>query len=334
MTMTNRVFVLRERPDPDITDGTLELVERDVPEPAEGEVLVRNTWLSLDPTNRTWMGPQATYLPAIPLGDPMRGLTVGRVVKSRFEGVADGSLVSGLGGFADYGVIPAKDVSPVPEGLDPRAALSVLGHIGLTAYFGLTEIGRPEAGDTVLVSAAAGATGSLVGQIAKLLGCRVVGTAGTDEKCTWLTDELGFDAAINYKTTKNLTLAIRAACPERVDVFFDNVGGEVLDAALANLAMKARVVICGGISQYNAEKVQGPSNYLALILYRARMEGFVVIDYASRAGEALMALVPWLQQGKLKQRYHVVDGLENADAALRLLFDGGNRGKLLVKIAD
>ena len=334
MTMTNRVFLLEERPDPEITERTLRMVERDVPEPAEGEVLVRNTWLSLDPTNRSWMNAQATYLPAIPLGEPMRGLTVGRVVKSRFDGVAEGSLVSGLGGFSDYGVMSGKGASSVPEGLDPRAALSVLGHIGLTAYFGLMEIGRPEEGNTVLVSAAAGATGSLVGQIAKLSGCRVVGTAGSDEKCRWLTEELGFDAAINYKTTEDLSAAVREACPRRVDVFFDNVGGAILDAGLANLAMKARVVVCGGISQYNAPKVQGPSNYLALIVCRARMEGFVVLDYASRAGEALTALVPWLQQGKLKQRYHVVEGLENAHSALRLLFDGGNQGKLLVKIAD
>lgn len=334
MNDTNRVFLLAKRPDPLITDETLELAERDIPEPGDGEILVRNTWLSLDPTNRGWMNEQATYLPPIPLGDPMRGITIGRVVKSRFEGLAEGTVVSAMGGFADYAVVRGATATPVPPGVDPRAALSVLGHIGLTAYFGLMDIGKPKEGDTVLVSAAAGATGSLVGQIAKLSGCRVVGTAGSDEKCAWLTEELGFDAAINYKTTEDLTQAVRAACPSRVNVFFDNVGGEILDAALANLAMRGRVVVCGAISQYNSDVVQGPSNYLALIVQRARMEGFVILDYLPRAGEALASLVPWLQSGDLKQRYHVVEGLENAPSALQLLFTGGNKGKLLLKIAE
>ncbi|MCB9594861.1 MAG: NADP-dependent oxidoreductase [Sandaracinaceae bacterium] len=329
---TNRVFLLEKRPDPDITDETLRLEERPVPEPADGEVLVRNTWLSLDPTNRSWMNAQATYLPPIPLGHVMRGITAGRVVASRFEGLEEGALVSGMGGFADYAALPGKSLTRIPDGVDPRAALSVLGHIGLTAYFGLLDVGRPKEGDTVLVSAAAGATGSLVGQIAKLHGCRVVGTAGSDEKCAWLTDELGFDAAINYRKTPDLTRAVREACPKRVDVFFDNVGGAILDAALASLAMRGRVVVCGGISQYNAKKVAGPSNYLALVVARGRMEGFVVLDYLPRANEALAALVPWLQRGELKSRYHVVEGLENAASALQLLFEGGNQGKLLVAI--
>ncbi|MFK7987993.1 MAG: NADP-dependent oxidoreductase [Sandaracinaceae bacterium] len=332
MTETHRAFLLHERPEPDLTDRTLKWVELPRPQPDDGQVLIKNEWLSLDPTNRSWMNEQATYLPPIPLGEVMRGITVGRVVTSRFDGLEEGTLVSAMGGFAEYGVVDGKTATPIPDGVDPRAALAVLGHIGLTAYFGLLDVGRPKEGDTVLVSAAAGATGSLVGQIAKLSGCRVVGTAGSDEKCAWLTDELGFDAAINYKTTPDLGAAVRDACPKRIDVFFDNVGGDILDVALANLAMRGTVVVCGGISQYNAATVQGPSNYLALVVIRGRMEGFVVLDYLSRAPEALAALVPWLQSGKLKQRYHVVEGLENAASALRLLFEGGNKGKLLVQV--
>jgi NADPH-dependent curcumin reductase CurA len=337
MTQTNRVFLLRERPNPEITDRTLELVERPMPEPGEGEVLVRNLWLSLDPTNRGWMNAQATYLPPIPVGEPMRGIAVGRVVRSNDASVPQGALVTGMLGFGDYAVRPAAQCTVLPPGVDPKLALGALGHIGLTAWFGLTEVGKVQPSDTVLVSAAAGATGSLVAQIAKLKGCRVVGTAGSDDKCAWLTGELGLDGAINYRscrTTGDLTRAVAERCPKGVDVFFDNVGGDVLDAALANLAMRGRVVVCGAISQYNRAQPQGPKNYLNLIVKRGRMEGFVVLDYLARAPEALAALMPWLAQGKLQQRFHVIEGLENAVAGLKLLFSGGNTGKLLVHIAD
>lgn len=330
----NRCWILSKRPDPEITDETLKLEVRAVPEPDEGALLVRNTYLSLDPTNRGWMGEEPTYLPPVALGDVMRGITVGRVAMSRAPGFAEGDLVQGLGGFADYAVAPAKAWTKLPPGVDATLALGVLGHIGLTAYFGLLEIGKPEAGDTVLVSAAAGATGSLVCQIAKLQGCRVVGTAGGPDKCAYLTDQLGIDAAIDYKSTPHLTKAIAEACPRGVDVFFDNVGGAVLDAALANLAMRGRVVLCGAISQYNRTETEGPKNYLALLVRRGTMQGFIVLDYTSRAPEAAAAMMPWIAAGKLKLRLDIVDGLENAASALHRLFDGDKQGKLLVKIAD
>lgn len=212
-------------------------------------------------------------------------------------------------------------------------ALGVLGHIGITAYFGLLDVGKPKKGETVLVSAAAGATGSLVAQIAKLKGCRVVGTAGGPDKCAYLTDKLGIDAAIDYKNTPHLTKAIAEACPDGVHVYFDNVGGKALDAALANLAMRGRVVLCGAISQYNLEETVGPKNYLALLVRRGRMEGFIVLDYLARAPEAMAEMAPWVTSGKLELRLEIVDGLEHAASALRRLFDGNKKGKLLVKIA-
>ncbi len=333
MTM-NRCWILNERPALEITDTTLKLVERPIPEPKDGEALVRNVYLSLDPTNRGWMNEEATYLPPIPLGEAMRGITVARVLKSRSADLEEGDLVQGLGGFADYAVAPSEAWTKLPPGVDPTMALGVLGHIGLTAYFGLLEIGKPVKGDTVLVSAAAGATGSLVAQIAKLRGCRVVGTAGGPDKCRYLIDELGIDAAIDYKNTEHLTKAIAEACPDGVNVFFDNVGGGVLDAALANLAMRGRVVLCGAISQYNAAETTGPKNYLALLVQRGTMEGFIVLDYVKRAPEAVAALLPWLMEGKLKLRLDIVHGLEHASSALRRLFDGTKKGKLLVKVAD
>jgi len=334
MTDVNRCFVLHQRPSPHITHETLRWVERPVPEPAEGEVLIRNSYLSLDPANRGWMNERASYVPAIPLGEVMRGATVGRVVKSRAPDFAEGDLVAGRGGYAEYSALPAEELRAVPPGLEPRDILGPLGHIGLTAYFGLLDIGKPKQGETVVVSGAAGATGSLVVQIAKLKGCRVVGTAGSDAKCSYLTGELGCDVAINYKTTESLVAALGQSCPEGIDVFFDNVGGDVLDAALANIAMRARIVLCGGISQYNTDTPKGPANYLALVIKRASMQGFIVMDYLPRASEAMAEIVPWMRSGKLTFRYDVVEGLEHAAEALLRLFDGRNEGKLIVKIAD
>jgi NADPH-dependent curcumin reductase len=325
-------WVLAARPAPDITDATLRYEEAPVPEPAEGEALVRNLYLSLDPTNRGWMNEAATYLPPVPLGDTMRGLTVGRVERSRSDALAEGDLVQGLGGFAEYAVAPAKTWTKLPPGVEPTLALGVLGHIGLTAYFGLHDVGQAKPGETVLVSAAAGATGSLVCQLAKHHGCRVVGVAGGPDKCAYLTRELGIDAAVDYKSGESLGKAIAAASPKGVDVFFDNVGGPVLDAALANLALRGRVVLCGAISQYNAAEVVGPRNYLNLIARRGRIEGFVVLDYLRRANEALAVLVPLVAAGKLRLRLDIVDGLENASRALRRLFDGTNEGKLLIRL--
>jgi hypothetical protein len=329
----NRQFLLRKRPVGRVDHGTLELVEGPMPKPKEGQVVVRNLLLSLDPTNRLWMNEADSYLPAVELGAVMRGIAAGRVVASKADGLSEGDLVAGLTGWTDYAAVEASQLNRVPPGVSLSAALSVFGHIGLTAYFGLLEVGQAKSGETVLVSGAAGATGSLVGQIAKLHGCRVVGTAGSDAKCKWLTEELKFDAAINYKSA-NVFEAVARTCPTGVDVFFDNVGGPILDAALSQLALRGRVVLCGAISQYNAAEPKGPAGYLNLITKRGRMEGFIVLDYAARAMEAIGPLASWVQNGKLRHKIEVVDGLEQAPSALNRLFDGSHEGKLLVRVAD
>jgi NADPH-dependent curcumin reductase CurA len=328
----NRQLLLAKRPSGRVDNTTLELVERPIPEPGDGQVVIRNLLLSLDPTNRVWMNEADSYLPAVEIGAVMRGIAAGRVVASRAKGFAEGDLVSGVTGWCDYAAIDASQVNKIPPGVPLSAALSVFGHIGLTAYFGLLEVGAPKKGETVLVSGAAGATGSLVGQIAKLQGCRVVGTAGGPDKCAWLRD-LGFDAAIDYKSAE-LNEAVASACPNGIDVFFDNVGGPILDVALAHLALRGRVVLCGAISQYNASEPKGPAGYLNLIPKRGRMEGFIVLDYLARALEAIGPLATWVQQGKLRYKVDIVDGLEQAPSALNRLFDGKNDGKLLVRVAE
>ncbi len=329
----NRQILLARRPAGRIDESTLVLVERPIPEPGPGQVVVRNLLLSLDPTNRIWMNEAESYLPAVEIGAVMRGIAAGRVVSSRAEGFQEGDLVTGLLGWCDYACLEGGQITKIPPGVPLSAALSVFGHIGLTAYFGLLEIGKPKAGETVLVSGAAGATGSLVCQIAQIHGCRVVGTAGGPKKCAWLREDLGVDAAIDYKA-ENPFEAVAAACPDGVHVFFDNVGGPILDAALSQLALFGRVVLCGAISQYNATEPKGPPGYLNLIAKRGRMEGFIVLDYLKRATEAIGPLATWVQERKLRYRVDIVDGLERAPEALNRLFDGKHDGKLLVRIAD
>lgn len=329
----NRQLLLAKRPSGRVDDSTLRLSEAPVPEPKEGQVVVRNLMLSLDPTNRVWMNEADSYLPAVEIGAVMRGIAAGRVVASRAEGFAEGDLVSGLIGWCDYAAMDADQLSKLPPDLPLSAALSVFGHIGLTAYFGMLEVGSPKAGETVLVSGAAGATGSLAAQIAKIQGCRVVGVAGGPAKCAMLREELGLDDAIDYKNA-NLHEALEATCPDGIDVFFDNVGGPVLEAALSHLALRARVVLCGAISQYNTDEPRGPASYLNLIAKRGRMEGFIVLDYIPRAAEAIGPLGRWVQEGKLRYKVDIVEGLENAPQALNRLFDGNHDGKLLVRIAQ
>jgi NADPH-dependent curcumin reductase CurA len=310
--------------------------EEPVPSVGEGQALVRNLFLSMDPTQRGWMG-RDTYLPAIGIGDVIRSFGVGQVVGSRHEGFKQGDLVQGGVGWQDYVLTDGGGELPltkVPPGADIPLTMSVLGLTGITAYFGLLEVGRPEAGETVVVSGAAGATGSVAGQIAKIKGCRVVGIAGGPEKCAWLTEKAGFDAAIDYKAER-LNQRLAELCPKGIDLFFDNVGGDVLDAALANLARRGRVVICGAIAGYN-EKVPppGPRNYLSLLVQRGRMEGFIVLDYMPRAGEAVSALSRWVQEGTIHHEEDIQEGLENAPATLLRLFEGRNRGKQLLKVAE
>jgi NADPH-dependent curcumin reductase CurA len=276
-----------------------------------------------------------TYLPAIEIGAVIRSAGAGVVVESRNPKFAVGDRVFTTVGWQEYVILGAKDApNVIPAGIDLRDALSIFGVTGMTAYFGLMDIGKPVAGETVVVSGAAGATGSVVGQLAKAHGCRAVGIAGTPEKCAWLTGELGFDAAINYKT-EDVGARLGAECPKGIDVFFDNVGGPILNAALGRLALRGRVVLCGAISQYeNFDNVYGPPNYANLISRRGRMEGFIILDYLSRFMEGVIALGGLLAQGKIKHRTTVVDGLENAPDALRRLFSGDHEGKLLVKVAD
>ena len=313
----------------------------EVPVPAveDGQVLVKTLYLSVDPTQRGWMAGD-TYLPAIAIGEVVRSLGVGQVVESKHPQFAAGQLVQGGLGWQGFllsdggGALPLSRLPGSVDAAQIPLAMSVLGLTGITAYFGLLEVGRPEPGETVVVSGAAGATGSVVGQIARIKGCRVIGIAGGPEKCAWLTKEAGFDAAIDYKAEK-VDQRLAELCPKGIDVFFDNVGGLILDAALANLAMRGRVVICGAIAMYNEKAPPpGPRNYLSLLVKRGRMEGFIVIDYMKRASEAVAALSQWVREGRIKHEEDIQVGLENAPATLLRLFDGKNRGKQLLKVAD
>jgi NADPH-dependent curcumin reductase CurA len=333
---TNRQWLLARRPRGMVSAEDFRWAETPVPEPADGEVLIRNLILSCDPTQRGWMAVD-TYLPAVPLGDVMRSFAAGKVVESRDPRFHAGQLVQGIFGWQDYAIARAGTISapvPLPEGVPMENAMSALGVTGLTAYFGLLDIGRPVAGETVVVSGAAGATGSVVGQIAKIQGCRVVGIAGGSEKCAWITDELGFDVAVDYKEPK-FAGQLAEACPTGIDVYFDNVGGETLDAALSLLALRGRVVLCGAISRYNDRGLApGPKNYMNLVVRRGRMEGFIILDYMQRATEAVADLARWMREGRLKDRVDVQHGLENAPATLSRLFKGENVGKQLLRIAD
>jgi NADPH-dependent curcumin reductase CurA len=334
----NRQWLLSKRPHGLVGEENFEYVETPIPEPGDGEVLVRNLFLSFDPTQRGWMEDRESYLPPVQLGEPMRAGSIGQVVESNNPDFAKGDIVQTTGGWQDFVVVaPATSVmglNKVPAGISPEMMMSVLGVTGLTAYWGLLDLGEPKAGETVLVSGAAGATGSVAGQIAKIKGCRVVGIAGGAQKCAWLKDELGFDDVIDYKN-ENVAERIAATCPNKVDVYFDNVGGDILQAALDNINMHARVVLCGGISGYNAtEPVPGPNNLMNLIIMRARMEGFIVIDYMNRSGEAIQDLLQWIEAGQLKFQVDVQEGFEKIPNTLQRLFTGQNLGKQLLKIAD
>ncbi|MBX3285690.1 MAG: NADP-dependent oxidoreductase [Actinobacteria bacterium] len=335
MTATSRRIVLAARPTGMVDDTTTRLEEVDVPEPGPGQAVVQVGWLSIDPTIRTWMDDAPGYLPPIELDAVIRSGAIGEVVASATDRYAVGDTVFGMMGWQDHAVIDEGESAAqvLPPGVDPTLAMSVLGVTGMTAYFGLLDVGQPKEGDTVVVSGAAGATGSVVGQIAKLEGAgKVVGIAGGPEKCAWLVDELGFDAAIDYKAGP-VGPKLRELCPDGIDVYFDNVGGEILDACLANLALRARVVCCGAISAYNGRADSpGLKNYFSLITRRARMEGFLILDYTARFPEAQGDLLTWVLEGKVKHSVHVVDGLEHAPEALNLLFTGGNTGKVIVRL--
>jgi hypothetical protein len=313
-----------------------EVKEADPPAPGDGEALVKVLQISLDPAMRGWMSDAPSYLPPVGLGEVMRAGTAGVVVESNSDKLAPGDHVVGILGVQENGVAPDSALTKVDTSMAPLATfLGGLGMPGLTAYFGLTEVGALKEGDTVVISGAAGAVGSVAGQIAKAKGAaKVVGIAGGPEKCAWLVDDLGFDAAIDYKS-ESVGKRLHELCPDGINVYFDNVGGDILDAALANLAWGARVVICGAISQYNAEGgMQGPKNYMMLLVRRARMQGFLVFDYVKQYGDALGEMAGWLQSGELKTREEIVEGsIEDFQPTLMKLFRGENTGKLVLQIA-
>jgi NADPH-dependent curcumin reductase len=332
----NRQWILNARPAGKLTGEEFRWHEAAIPLLSDGQVLIRTLWLSVDPAQRLWMA-RDSYKPAVPLGDVMQSFAVGQVLESRLPDFKPGDLVRGDFSWQDYIVTDGKafgGMQKIPPGTPPDLALSLFGVNGLTAYFGMIEIGKIKAGETVVVSSAAGATGSVAGQIAKIKGCRVIGTAGGKDKCDWLVNEAHFDAAIDYKS-EDVGTRLSDLCPNGIDVFFDNVGGEVLNEVLARINLNARIVLCGSISKSDAATPQpGPANYSNLVARRARMEGFTGLDYPARVPEAFEALDRWQRDGRLVHREDVAIGLENAPKALLRLFAGENFGKQLVKVAD
>ena len=335
MTELNHRFTLAARPVGMPKRSDWNYAAEPIPELADGQLLIKILYVSLDPAMRGWMNEGKSYVPPIGIGEVMRAGGLGRVVQSKNPAFAVGDHVYGMLGVQQFAVNAGKGLTKVDHKLAPLPVyLGTLGMPGMTAYFGLLDIGKPKEGDTVVVSGAAGAVGMVVGQIAKIKGCRVVGIAGGQEKCQYVVRDLGFDAAIDYKA-EDVRKSLHTHCPDGINVYFDNVGGDILEAALANLARGARIVICGAISQYCATgPVKGPSNYLSLLVNRASMTGMVVFDYADRYAVAGREMAGWMAAGKLKTREHIVEGLETFPDTLLQLFKGENTGKLVLKIAD
>ncbi len=329
----NKQMILSKRPVglPDADTWTLE--ENEIPTVGEGQILVKTHYISLDPAMRGWMNDVKSYIPPVQIGEVMRSGSVGEVIASKNPKFAIGEFAAGWGGVQEYSLSDGQGWVKVDPNIAPLPLfIGTLGMPGMTAYFGLMEVGQPKSGETVVVSGAAGAVGSIVGQIAKIKGCRVIGIAGGAEKCQYLIDELGFDGAIDYKND-DISKGLKQHCPKGVDVYFDNVGGDILNAVLTRINMKARIVICGAISQYNnTTEVKGPSNYLSLLVNRARMEGMVVMDYAKDYRKAAMEMGAWLAEGKLKSKEHIEEGIENFHATFLKLFNGDKKGKLMLKI--
>lgn len=333
--MERHVWRLARRPVGDIADGDLIYRQEPVPELADGQFLLRVNYLSLDPTNRIWMSDMEQYMPPVEIGAPMRGGVVGRVVASRKDGVSEGMLMAGLGEWADHIVTDGTGMMPFPElpGISVAAAFGTFGVVGPTAYFGLLDIGQPKPGETLVVSAAAGGVGQIVGQIGKLKGCRVIGIAGGAEKCRYVTDELGFDAAIDYKAG-DVGTALDRLAPDGVDINFEQVGGPIMSAVLDRMKLFGRVALCGMISTYNAtDATEEPGRWTMILMRRLTIRGFIVTDFAPRMGEAVQQLAQWMMEGKLKTRQDIRPGLEHANETVKLLYSGGNFGKLLVEVA-
>ncbi|MFW8589539.1 NADP-dependent oxidoreductase [Glaciecola sp. 2405UD65-10] len=332
---TSQQWCLKARPFGEPTNDTWEFKQTELPELKEGQILIKVEYISLDPAMRGWLNDAKSYIEPVQIGEVMRAGTVGKVIKSQHKSFSEGDYVAGYNGVQSYAVSDGTGLHKVDPSLAPLPYyLGVLGMPGMTGYFGLLKTGEPKAGETVVVSGAAGAVGGLVGQIARIKGCRVVGIAGGKEKCKFLIDELGFDAAIDYKN-ESVKDALKQTCPKGVDVFFDNVGGDILDDVLTQINVKARIVICGAISQYNnTTPVKGPSNYLSLLVNRARMEGIVVFDNIKEYPVAMKDIATWIKSGELKVKDHVVEGLETFPETLMMLFKGENFGKLILKVGE
>jgi hypothetical protein len=335
MADRNRRVVLAERPTGMVDEGTTRIEESDVPTPGDGEALARVRYLSIDPTIRTWMDDAPGYLPPIGIGEVVRAGGVAEVLESNSQRYAPGDLLFGMTGWQDYVIADEAEraMQGLPEGVPPTMALSAFGITGMTAYFGMLDVGGVKEGDVVVVSGAAGATGSTAGQIAKIKGAKtVIGIAGGPEKCAHIVNDLGYDVAIDYKAD-DVAAKLREAAPDGIDLYFDNVGGPILDACLANLALRGRIALCGAISTYNdRNSASGPANYRMLIVRRGRMEGFLILDFVGRFPEAQAEMAGWLASGAVKSSEHIVEGLEHAPDALNLLFTGGNTGKVIVQV--
>jgi NADPH-dependent curcumin reductase CurA len=331
----NRRLVLAQRPAGLVDDSTTRLETEPLPDLDDGEALVKVRYLSIDPTIRTWMDDVPSYLPPIQIGEVIRSGGVGEVIDSRSDAYTSGQLLFGMTGWQEYVIADTGEraMQVLPDGVSPGIAIGILGVTGMTAYFGVTDVGRVKDGDVVVVSGAAGATGSAAGQIAKIKGAgKVVGIAGGAEKCAYIVDTLGFDEAVDYRS-ENVAARLHQACPDGIDLYFDNVGGSILNDCLGNLALRGRVVLCGAISTYNSDgPPPGPSNYLSLLVRRGRMEGFVILDYLDRFPAAQLEMAGWIAEGKIKSSEHIVEGLEQAPDALNLLFSGGNTGKVIVAL--
>jgi len=330
---TTRQWLLNGHPrNRGIEDGDFKLVHTEIGEPGEGQVLLKTRWLGFDPAQKGWMENIADYVAPMAIGDVMRGSGIAEVVASNGGRFAVGDLVFGTTGWTEYLVTDAKELTKVETSLPPTSVMSVLGTTGVTAWCGLFKVGKPVAGDTVVVSGAAGATGSIVGQLAKIAGCRAIGIAGGAEKCRWLVEEAGYDAAIDYKAG-DIKQQIKELCPNGIDVIFDNVGGAILDAMLTRIATGARVVICGGISRYESGGLPaGPANYFNLVFRRASMAGFIVLDWATEFPDIRKRLEAFVADGRLAYREDIQHGFENAPATLQRLFVGANRGKQMLEI--
>ena len=330
----NKQWILSKFPVGEIKEGDLILNDTEIPKLIDGQILIKNIYLSLDPANRGWMSGQKSYVDAMQLGDVMRGGTIGIVEDTKSEKFEKGDIVNAMGGWQEYCVSDGKGVRKIPlnTGFKLDSFMSILGMTGMTAYFGLLDITKPKAGETLVVSAAAGAVGSIVCQIGKIKGCRVIGISGSQDKCDWLVNDLGIDGSINYKT-ENLREKLRELCPGGIDIYFENVGGKNTEIILSRMNVNSRISLCGLISGYNSETIVPGPAWGNLLIKRINLRGFIVFDYIKRYMEAFQDLSTWMRDGKIKYKNHIIPGIENAENALKKLFNGENLGKLIIEVS-